>query len=37
MPLIPKRETVEREEEEEEEEENIKLKCHLDMGIAFLW
>ena len=31
MPLIPKRETVEREEEEEEEEENIKLKCHLDM------
>ena len=37
MPLIPKRETVEREEEEEEEEENIKLKCHLDMGITFLW
>ena len=36
MPLIPKRETVEREEEEEEEE-NIKLKCHLDMGITFLW
>lgn len=35
MPLIPKRETVEREEEEEEE--NIKLKCHLDMGITFLW
>ena len=34
MPLIPKRETVEREEEEEEE--NIKLKCHLDMGITFL-
>lgn len=34
MPLIPKRETVEREEEEEE---NIKLKCHLDMGITFLW
>ena len=36
MPLIPNRETVEREEEEEEEE-NIKLKCHLDMGITFLW
>ena len=35
MPHIPKRETVEREEEEEEE--NIKLKCHLDMGITFLW
>lgn len=35
MPLIPNRETVEREEEEEEE--NIKLKCHLDMGITFLW
>ena len=35
MPLIPKREMVEREEEEEEE--NIKLKCHLDMGITFLW